>query len=281
MAGNSNKLAALRGRIRRRGRQSLSDIFCASLLLLAVFFVFGVFIFVFGLVYTSPRLEVAEIQVAGLETLTEKEILELAGVNMEGNILAVNLSKTARRIKTNPWVKETSIARELPGRIRIEIIERKAAVLLKRNDGLVIVDTEGYPVKNLGGEKKGDLPVLTGAFETQKELDGLLFKKVLDLSKLLSPEEIINRIGSISEIHLSDIYGISVFTDRGLSLSLGFDDYEIKKERLLTVLEDLDKREISRGFIRIDLTDPDKVTVGWRDMSQPKERIKIPKGLRT
>jgi len=77
-------------------------------------------------------------------------------------------------------------------------------------------------------------------------------------------------LDSVSEIQGNEVSGLSVFTDNGLCLVLGIDDYRTKLKRLSPILEELDRRQQKEGFLRIDLRNPLKVTVSRRNIPAPQ-----------
>jgi len=75
---------------------------------------------------------------------------------------------------------------------------------------------------------------------------------------------------NVSEIQGNEVSGLSVFTDNGLCLVLGIDDYRTKLRRLSPILEDLERRQLKEGFLNIDLRNPLKVNVSRRNVPAPK-----------
>jgi cell division protein FtsQ len=68
-------------------------------------------------------------------------------------------------------------------------------------------------------------------------------------------------LGTISEIHIDDVFGLSLISDKGLYLKLGIGDFESKLKKLTLVLADLEQRGMKNGYLCIDLSDESKVTV--------------------
>ena len=216
----------------------------------------------------SPHLRVRETVIRGCKELTEKDILTLAALRPASNILMLNLEATARRIEANPWIKSVSVGREFPDRLVIVIRERKAVALLQKETGLYLLDSEGVPFKKLESSEESDLPVLTGCVPGGRT-DEALVRKSLALLNDLAGAKGIPAIGAAAEIHANENFGLSLFTDTGLCLKLGFDGYENKLKRLTPVMVDLDQRNLKSGFLLIDLSDPAKVNVQRRNILGP------------
>ena len=63
------------------------------------------------------------------------------------------------------------------------------------------------------------------------------------------------------EIHIDEVFGLSILTDRGLHLKLGRDNFTGKVQKLDIVLAGLEKRGMKNGRLFVGLADISKVTV--------------------
>jgi cell division protein FtsQ len=111
--------------------------------------------------------------------------------------------------------------------------------------------------------------------------DSALFTKSLELLRYLSASKEFPTIRNIAEIHGHEAFGLSLFTDSGLCIRLGFDSYENKLKRLNAVMADLERRNMKLGFLLIDLNDPAKIAVQKKNVMSPAIPIAPKKGLRT
>ncbi|MDQ5986284.1 MAG: Cell division protein FtsQ [Syntrophus sp. SKADARSKE-3] len=270
----SNRLVAAKYRLKRRSDHILRDVLTSFASLAAIMVLTAALIYSFSFIVSMPCLQAKEIMIRGCKELTEKDILSLAGIKPSQSILVVNVGEVGRRIKVNPWVREVSVGRELPDRVVIEIQERKPVALLKMDTAFYLVDVEGVTFKKLEIGDEMDLPVLTGFYNSGKT-DMNLLGKSLDLLQYLSKAEFFPNLRTVSEIHGNERLGISVFTNTGLSLLLGFDNYENKFKQLPVVMADLDRRNQKTGFVQIDLSDPVKVTVQQRNITVPSETAPV------
>lgn len=256
--------------LKRRGDHLLRDVFAASLFLGGSVLVSGFLVYLFSLVYSLPWLETRHILVRGIIELTEQEVINVAMVKKGVNILAVNTREVAQRVKTIPWVKEVHVGREYPSRIVIDIKERKAVALLKRGDDIYLLDQDRSPFKKLSSRDEVDLPILTG-FSGDGGTNSPLLTKALALVDYLKKNPHIASLESISEIHGDERLGLTLFTTAGMCLVLGFSDYESKLNNLPLILADLDRKNMKTAFLRIDLSDPCKVTVQPRKIPVPQK----------
>jgi len=272
-------LEAKKHRLKRRAGEVLREIGRAVLLTGGITAVTALLLVGYDLTIRSPYLSIRETVVRGCKELTEKEILALAGVRPAVNILALNPDAIARRIKANPWVREVFIGREFPDRLVILVRERRAVALLQADKGLYLLDSEGSSFKKLEPEGEINLPILTGCVK-EGRTDEALVKKSLALLSYLAGAADIPAIGGVSEVHGNETFGLSLFTDVGLCLKLGFDGYESKLKRLTPVMADLDRKNLKAGFLLIDLSDPAKINVQQRNILGPEGPAGTGRGYR-
>jgi cell division protein FtsQ len=266
-------------RLQRRSKHILHELLRTALLLIVISTIGAGMIFAYNFTVSSPFFEIKEVVVRGCKELTEKEILSSAAIKPSQNLLAINLATIARRIESNPWVKEVSVGREFPNRLVIDLQERTAVALVKRDNGFNLMDLDGVAFKKLEKNDEVDIPVLNVYYSDGD--DSALFTKALELLKYLSASQEFPTIRNIAEIHGSEVFGLSLFTDSGLCIRLGFDSYENKLKRLNVVMADLERRNMKLGFLLIDLNDPAKIAVQKKNVLSPAIPIAPKKGLRT
>lgn len=274
-----SRLEAKKYRLKRRSKHILHELLRTVLLLSAVSIIVAGMIYGYIFTISSSYFQIKEIIVNGCKEITEKEILSYAAIKPSQNLLAINLGTITRRIESNPWVKEVSIGREFPNRLIINLQERTAVALVKRDNGFNLLDVDGVVFKKHEKNDEVDIPVLNGCSSDDNE--SVIFTKSLELLRYLSASNEFPTIRNIAEIHGHEVFGLSLFTDSGLCIRLGFDSYENKLKRLNTVMADLERRNMKLGFLLIDLNDPAKITVQQRNVLGPAIPIGPKKGLRT
>jgi len=276
------QLDVKKNRLRRRAGELLREIGRVIFLTGAIVFVTATLLIGYDQLLLSPYLRLRETVVKGCKELTEKDILSLAAVRSPSNLLTINRDAIARRVRGNPWVQEVFVGREFPDRLVIWVRERTAVALIEKGNGLYLVDGGGAPFKRLETGEESDLPVLTGCIRAGIIDEGLVKKSLTLLSDIKGikdgPE-----IGMVSEIHGNETFGLSLFTDTGLCLQLGFDGFENKLKRLTPVMADLDRKNLKTGFLLIDLSNPAKINVQRRNILDPvgpKKPVGAGKGFR-
>lgn len=274
-----SRLEAKKYRLKRRSKHILHELLRTVLLLSAVSIIVAGMIYGYIFTISSSYFQIKEVIVNGCKEITEKEILSYAAIKPSQNLLAINLGTITRRIESNPWIKEVSIGREFPNRLIINLQERTAVALVKRDNGFNLLDVDGVVFKKHEKNDEVDIPVLNGCSSDDNE--SVIFTKSLELLRYLSASNEFPTIRNIAEIHGHEVFGLSLFTDSGLCIRLGFDSYENKLKRLNTVMADLERRNMKLGFLLIDLNDPAKITVQQRNVLGPVIPLGPKKGLRT
>jgi len=264
-------LKAKKNRILRRFAGMSGDFFTAVGLLLVAVVMTAVFIYAYNFLISRSYFQIKEVSVRGLRELTEKEILASAGIKPEQNLLSINTDAVIRRVATNQWVKNVYIGRELPNKLVLEVQERSPLVLVKQASDFYLMDGEGFVFKKLGKSDEVDLPIFTGITGKDKTKSPL-FLSTLNLLKTISGSGKYAYLGTISEIHIDDVFGLSLISDAGLYLKLGMGDFESKLKKLTLVLADLEQRGMKNGYLCIDLSDESKVTVQRKNAPGRREQ---------
>lgn len=266
-------MTARKNRLRRRIAGSLAEITGALSVLLVISMFSGLFVYAYSYILSCSFFEIKETSVRGLKELTEKDILSLAAIRPKENLLAVNTDLVARLVSANPWVKNVKVGRELPNRLVLVVTERTPLALIKQTNALYLMDTDGHVFKKLEKSDEVDLPVLTG-FQGGDSDKLKLLVETFDLFKRLVALGQHNYLGTVAEVHLDEVFGLSLLTDKGLYLKMGKDDYENKLKQLSIVMEDMEKRGLASGYICIDLCDITKITVSRRNGVGKTETVK-------
>ncbi len=198
--------------------------------------------FAYCVVLDADYFQIEKTAVTGCEKIVDKEVIALSGIRPHQNLLSLNLDKIRQKIRANPWVDDVSVRREWPDKLVIEVKERKAVALLRKENTLYFVDANAKVFKKLENNESAELPILTG-FGENGENHPEMIRKSLDLLSFLAKYNGFPRVENISEIHGDEDFGFSLFADNGISIRLGFGGYEDKLNRLKPIMADL-AREI-------------------------------------
>ena len=269
-------LEAKKNRLRRRLIGALGESIGALALLAAATFFSVLFIYTYNYLLSASYFEIKEISVRGVKELTEKDILAMAKIQPRSNILAVSTDVVAGRIAANPWVKHIYVGRELPDRLVLDVRERTPIALLKQAGNFYLMDREGVVFKKLSKGDDVDLAIVTGV-NVEAKVQSALMTEALKLLETLSTSDQHALVGTVSEMHVDEVFGLSVLTDKGLHLKLGRENFAGKLHQLQIVLADLEMRGMKNGHLFVDLADVSKVTVQRKDaLEKTQEQKKGP-----
>ena len=266
-------LEAKKNRLRRRLIGALGESIGALALLAAATFFSVLFIYAYNYLLSASYFEIKEISVRGVKELTEKDILAMAKIQPRSNILAVSTDVVAGQIAANPWVKHIYVGRELPDRLVLDVRERTPIALLKQAGNFYLMDGEGVVFKKLSKGDDVDLAIVTGV-NIQAKVQSALLAEALKLLETLSTSDQHALLGTVSEMHVDEVFGLSVLTDKGLHLKLGRENFAGKLHQLQIVLSDLEMRGMKNGHLFVDLADVSKVTVQHKDTLEKSQEQK-------
>lgn len=268
------RIATKKNRLKRRsGRMAREALMVSVVIGIATVIAFCM-VYAYNFIIIDPYFQLDSASVRGCEKVTEGEILRIAGIVPSMNILTMNLNKIKRRIRSNPWVEDVFAGREFPNRLVVEIVERKPAAIIKRKGKLYLIDWHGEIFKGYQKTDSVDLPILTG-FYGESGIKKDLLKRGYKLLRYLSRNRTFPGLGNVSEIMGNEIYGFTLVTDERVLLELGFGHYNEKFQRLRRVMAELVKRGMGNSFLRIDLTDVDRVVVCPVDVLRRANRTNI------
>jgi hypothetical protein len=66
------------------------------------------------------------------------------------NLLRLPLAEVRQRLAANPWIAAADAAKQLPDRLRVTVVERRPAVLLRSGEALLFADAAGRPIAPVG-----------------------------------------------------------------------------------------------------------------------------------
>jgi len=213
----------------------------------------------------AEAFEIREIIIEGNHQLGEIDVRRAAQLQIGSNIFEVSSEGTRNHLLQHPWIEEANVVRRLPGRVRIEIVERKPVALVAL-DQLYLVSEEGAVFKRLGVDDPVDLPVITG-IASERFYDDLDYRTAILLRSMALLQDYegagLAEREPVSEIHFAGANGIELFVgDDGMNVRLGNGQHRQKLRRLRQVLERLEREKTRPSYVYLDnVRSPERVTV--------------------
>ena len=191
-----------------------------------------------ALVLGAPMLQVSRISVRGNERLSVGEVLALVDGLRGRNILTVALDEWRARLMASPWVEDAALRRMLPGRIEIQIHERRPMGIGRINGALYLVDANGIVIDEFGPNyAEFDLPIIDGLTSRMPQRTSAIDETRARLAaRLLEALQSRPDLGhKVSQIDVTDAHDAVVLLDKDTAMvRLGEDDFA---QRLQTYLE--------------------------------------------
>lgn len=235
-------------------------------------------------VTTSPRFALTEVEVKGTTHRSKDDILRQAGLApappvatfgfpedgpVPGqNVFSLDLDEVRTRLLADPWIKEATLARRLPGTVLVQVVERDAAAVVALPEAYLVA-RDGEVWKRLEPTDPSDLPVITGITPQQLEDDRTgttrTLRRALDLASEYDHGPLAGR-SALQELHVDEAGGVTVTVGKsGLALALGDPPYRRKLEQAARVLAELDRQGAKADAIMLDdEARPERVVVRVR-----------------
>lgn len=91
----------------------------------------------------SPVFEVRELRVEGTGRLSPREVAGLAGVEEGSNLLLLPIDEVASSVRSNPWVADVTVRRDLPSTLVVRVRERSPIGWVAGPEGGAVVAEDG------------------------------------------------------------------------------------------------------------------------------------------
>ena len=222
---------------------------------------YGVFYFVLH----SPHFALRTVHISPTRHVTTESLRKRAALPAEVNLFRVDLAAVKQRLAGEPWLRSITLHRELPATLRIELAEHEPVALISL-DSLYLVDEAGEVFKRAAPGEYAHLPVITGfgraAYLIEPELTrGQIRTALLALSRYQRGA----RRPPIGEAHVDHFIGVTLYTDGGTALRLGYGseaELDARLARFDTVWKALASAGQKPAVLFLDnRAHPDQVTV--------------------
>jgi len=107
-------------------------------------------------------LEIREVSVEGIHQVTREEVLNRLALRKGIAQHQLSLTYLAERVRTHPWVKEATVERLPLHALRVTVVERKPAAVIRIGTEYLLADDEGVILARLGAQDQETLPLVLG-----------------------------------------------------------------------------------------------------------------------
>jgi cell division protein FtsQ len=209
----------------------------------------------------SAGFRITTVVINGRKQLSQDEVLAVGGVNGRSSLLFLDAATVRDKLKANPWIADATILKLYPGRLQIDIVERKAFALWQQDGRLAVIADDGAVLEPYVSRRFVTLPLVVGKGADTQAKD---FLALLD------------RYPQVRSVTKAAIYvGQRRWNLRlkdGLDIRLPENDVG----NALAALSRLDKEEklFSRDIAAVDMRLPDRLTVQLsEDAAKAREEL--------
>ncbi|WP_395394008.1 cell division protein FtsQ/DivIB [Novosphingobium sp. BL-8A] len=130
----------------------------------------------FARVSADAGFEVKRVEVRGVKHLNELKVYEKALAERDRAMTEVDLDALRVELLGLSWVKDARVSRQLPDTLVIDIVEREAHAVLRKDDQFVLIDETGHELEQVSRKDTGGKLIVSGPGAGQQvtELANLL-----------------------------------------------------------------------------------------------------------
>lgn len=195
---------------------------------------------------------ITSVAIAGAAKLSRGEVLDLVGVDSGSSLLCLDPASARARLDDNPWVANAAVLKLYPGRLQIELTERRPVALWQKDREVSVIAADGIVLEPYTGARFTELPLVVGdgADREAKTILTLLAVAPAIRAEVKASVLVAKRRWNL---HLKN--GIEVLLP------------EEEPGAALALLAELarEKQLMSRDITLVDLRLPDRVTVRLSD----------------
>jgi cell division protein FtsQ len=217
----------------RIARRISTWVFRGSLLLAGLAILSLLFVSLYHYLLASPYIRLEQVVVTGVDEKLKTELLEMAKLNFDTSLLAIDLNKLKQSLERDPWVRSVTLEKHFPHTliIRAEKEDPWAIVVM---DKLYYMNREGKIFKALDPGDETDFPVITGIPKDDEDTQKLIGIAV-EVLKTLETEKAPWSMKDLSEVHVRKDGDVALYFSR-LSASI-----KVRGSNLAQRMEDLKK----------------------------------------
>ena len=256
------------GRLRQRARWLLAIAAVVTVTALTGFGTYRLVKYVTArTVYENPRFAITQVVVEDDGTLTDQQVMTLAGVAVGQNLLSVDLAEVQQNLEALALVRRVEVRRMMPAKLFIHVDERIAVARVRpagrESRDEFYIDRTGVVMQALRlrdgtviqPQTAGTLPVLTGVAVTDVQVG-----KQVQSEQVYRAMELLNKLqqaaaGSMLEIETMDLSRarqLTLMTRQKTLVKFDVTDFQQQLRRLSAIMSWATQRQ--KLVAAVDLT---------------------------
>jgi cell division protein FtsQ len=233
------------------------------------------FILVYDVTTQCDYFKTQNLEIAGMQRLTGKQIAQQARVSKGMNIMAVNLSMVRKRLMAHPWIAEAEVRREIPSGLYIRVKEHVPLAIVQL-DRKYMINEQGQVFKEWTASDPDRLPLVSGLqladFRAQAKtgapasphdhLGVRPLEAVMQILALGKQARSILPNRNIRRIRVDREIGITLEAFKQIkTIVLGYHNYPLKYAMLKNILNYRKQKRNFPDFDRVDLNNVNRIVV--------------------
>jgi cell division protein FtsQ len=233
------------------------------------------FILVYDVTTQCDYFKTQNLEIAGMQRLTGKQIAQQARVSKGMNILAVNLSMVRKRLMAHPWIAEAEVRREIPSGLYIRVKEHVPLAIVQL-DRKYMINEQGQIFKEWTASDPDRLPLVSGLqladFKAQAKtgapasprnhFEARPLEAVMQILALGKQARSILPNRNIKQIRVDREIGITLEAFKQIkTIVLGYHNYPLKYAMLKNILNYRKQKRNFPDFDRVDLNNVNRIVV--------------------
>ena len=221
--------------------------------------VIGVLAFAVVIFLFSPFFNIQEIIISGYNTVSRRELEERIGADLTTNLLFFNTRTARYRIMENLYVADVSFTRDLPGRLYVQVRERRLAAFVEHTPGSFLYIDEQGRVLEVRPFTNQPLPMVEGLNFSRFTLgevldvaDSAAFNIVTQYAQLIYRHGLACRV---THINVADTANTRILVGHIEFNVGGLIDAEMKVRIIAGILDEMPESEHVRGLVDISNVD--------------------------
>ncbi|MFN3519282.1 MAG: cell division protein FtsQ/DivIB, partial [Sphingomonas sp.] len=129
-------------------------------------------------------LNVEGVDITGIKRMNRETVYAVALEDQPKAMLRVDLNLIRERLLAYGWIADAYVARRLPDRLLIHIVEREPAAIWQNGGQLTLIDAKGVPLEPVDRNRMPDLPLVIGPGADRQEAN---YQRLLAAAPALKP----------------------------------------------------------------------------------------------
>ena len=235
-----------------------------SCLVVALVMISLLFVSLYEYLIQSPYVKLERVVFSGVDEKLRGELIELAGLNSDMSLLAIDLKEIKESMEKHLWIRSVKPEKRFPHTlaVRAEREEPRAVVVMDR---LYLMNRWGEIFKEVDPKGELDFPIITGVSNNRTDKKRHLLRAAHVLN-ILETQKSPWSLKDISEVHIKKDGNISLYftTFPGVIQARGR-DFGFKIDDLKKVVKHLERTGRTQMVRGINLDYQDGAVVSFKN----------------